>query len=113
MLGLRPGEFWELTAYEMALMLEAAGNRELRERRFAAAMTANLMNCWRVKNSPAVTVDLLLGIPKPGEQPSADAGRRRMAWLSKPLDQMTPAQRKRLQKHLAEQREKRAAAAKS
>lgn len=99
MLGLLPGEFWELTPYEMRLMLEAAGNRETRDRRFAAAMVASQLNCW-VKNR--ITVDDLLGIQKPEEKKRA-----RMAWLEKPLDQMSPSQRKRLQKHLAGQRAER------
>ena len=41
-------------------MLEAAAQREERQQRFEAAMTANLMHCWVRER---ITVDDLLGIP--------------------------------------------------
>ena len=42
-------------------MLDAAAEREERERRFQAAMTANLMNCLIRER---VTADDLLGVPR-------------------------------------------------
>lgn len=54
-------------------MLEASAQREERERRFQAAMTANLMNCL-VRDR--VTVEDLLGLPA---RPTAGKGPDQMS----------------------------------
>ena len=50
-------------------LLEASARRDERARRFRAAMTANLMNCW-VKRGHQVHVDDLVGPPRKSQQPT-------------------------------------------
>lgn len=47
------------------MLLEAAARRAERSRRFRAALTANLMNCW-VKRGHEISVDDLVGAPSGG-----------------------------------------------
>jgi hypothetical protein len=60
--GITPAEFDALDTSEYDALLEAGLRREQRNRRFAAGMTANLMNCLAKKRDRKLfTADDLLG----------------------------------------------------
>jgi hypothetical protein len=78
--GVGIQEFWELTPYEIYLYAMAK-TRDIEESRILLAWhAANLMNCWRGKNSAPVTVAKLIGkrTIDPGNYNNAEELRARL-----------------------------------
>jgi hypothetical protein len=60
-IGLQPAQFWDLTLLEFRKAVDAHVRVVKRQHRMLAWVQVNLMNCWRGKGQPRVTVNKLMG----------------------------------------------------
>jgi hypothetical protein len=76
-LGISTAEFWRMTPFEFQLRVEAAGKARESDRRFSAAMTANLINAAGRLKHP-IGVDDLIGTSSPASANLSDEERGAM-----------------------------------